>query len=528
MLKIEDFTRAANDIINNGDSDILPHESDIEVLKAYTDDAVNVVFNYCRKNFPNDTYSLIFENLLSVSGYNGFRQATKLGQFWNLLLNGLCAYIARELETKRSKHVYSYRFLMEKDELDLFCKRKRWVQFRSSILQDLDKLDENEIILETDITGFYSNVSHHFIENCISEIISSVDGIPKYLGTLLSKMTIKRSFGLPIGGNGARILAEAFLNNVDDSLEKCDVNFYRYVDDFVIISKNREAAYNDLVKLSDILSGYGLSLNKNKTHFFPRQTYAKMLDREVNIHGNNDAANLLKLDIYYDPYSQDPDGDYEQLRKSLANIDVSMLLNAELNKIEPDSYMVSQIVRSLEFSDTNIIKENYETLLSEKNLYSFRSSFPTIMKVCDKIFRKPELEGSFKCLNSLLDKMPNHSSYLLQIDVNLIYYLRALRYSGCLKRTKFVLDFFERTKKNAIKRWCLEYFRRHGSLADFENFKKSAHNFNIEVKKSFWLMTYKFTDSGRHFRKANKNFLKDDPFGELFSRWAETNSGKFL
>eukprot|EP01031_Cornospumella_fuschlensis_P045459 gene45459-55631_t len=78
---------------------------------------------------------------------------------------------------------------------------------------------------------------------------------------ILSKLAAGRSFGLPVGGQCARILAEIMMTPIDMSLSDARLVWHRYVDDFTLICSSQKEAYTALSTLSHSLADYGLTLN---------------------------------------------------------------------------------------------------------------------------------------------------------------------------------------------------------------------------------------------------------------------------
>ncbi len=69
--------------------------------------------------------------------------------------------------------------------------------------------------------------------------------------------------GLPIGGNASRIIAEVVLNGTDQVLIENNLDFVRFVDDFVFFPE-REMEINVLSLVKDIFSSFGFGINYQK------------------------------------------------------------------------------------------------------------------------------------------------------------------------------------------------------------------------------------------------------------------------
>jgi len=82
------------------------------------------------------------------------------------------------------------------------------------------------------------------------------------------------SYGLPVGSNVSRILAEASLIEVDEYLYSHKVKFCRFVDDYRIFAKDSATAQHHLSLLVAKLNSVGLFLNSRKTKVVDVSNYS--------------------------------------------------------------------------------------------------------------------------------------------------------------------------------------------------------------------------------------------------------------
>ena len=191
---------------------------------------------------------------------------------------------------------------------------RSWRAFKEATVQSA-AVGANAIVVQTDISSFYEHVSHHYIENFINDFGGDSKQISKQVTALLGKLFAGRSFGLPVGGQGARILAELFLNQVDDAITAAGVSWHRYVDDYVLIASDTGEAYRALGVLAQSLMDYGLTLNKSKTVFLSSKHYQDYVNSQLGV-GDDEAVKLRTIDLKFDPYSDTPDADYESLKET--------------------------------------------------------------------------------------------------------------------------------------------------------------------------------------------------------------------
>ncbi len=97
--------------------------------------------------------------------------------------------------------------------------------------------DDFSHVIRTDISDYYSRVYRHRLEN----ILDSLSGEPKIvkkIESFISDWRSRQSFGLPVGSNASRLLAEAALNDTDMGLISEGYEHTRYVDDMQIFIKS--------------------------------------------------------------------------------------------------------------------------------------------------------------------------------------------------------------------------------------------------------------------------------------------------
>ena len=97
----------------------------------------------------------------------------------------------------------------------------------------------------------------------------------KLINELLLFWSNRDSYGLPVGSNGSRILAEASLIGVDRYLKEMGVDFIRFVDDYRLFTRDTTTAHYWLTILIERLWVEGLSINKSKTKIEASIEYKK-------------------------------------------------------------------------------------------------------------------------------------------------------------------------------------------------------------------------------------------------------------
>ena len=514
MLKPElhHFERAAREVSKHGDNDTLPFDMDVRFCGDEAKALATIAFGFYTElrnsQASKDNHERIAElhvhseRLLAPSGPAGFRVVAKIHPFWNIYLNGLAIAIAEALEPHRSPFAHSYRFLPDGGER-LFDETKSWRAFKEATVSQVNMAGSEAFVVQTDISSFYEHVSHHYVENIIGGLGGDALVVAKQVNALLSKFFAGRSFGLPVGGQGARILSELVLNQVDASLTAKGVQWNRYVDDYVLIAKNAAEAYRALGIVAHALMDYGLSLNKSKTVFLSSKHYRDYVTSQL---GGDDveAAKLRSIDLKFDPYSDSPEEDYESLVETVETLDVRQLLNRELEKSLPDTFLVTQIGRTMRLHEPVAALEIAGTLLKQQNLHAFRSSFSTIMRGIATLRGDTRFASIHATLDSLLDAVPNHSEHLLKADTSLLHYLRSLRFQSTPSRVLFVRQLFDESQLDIVRRACIECWRGWGDAVSFNYLRNRWQQMSPECQRLYWFASLEFGDEGEKARLQAK------------------------
>jgi hypothetical protein len=510
--ELHHFERSAREVAKHGDNDTLPFDIDVRFCGDEADALASIAYGFYSElrdsQAAKDNHERIAElhihseRLLAPSGPAGFRVVTKIHLFWNIYLNGLAIAIAEALEPDRSPNAHSYRFLPTGGE-QLFDTTKSWRAFKEATIVQANIAGDEAVVVQTDISSFYEHVSHHYIENLINGLSGDCGAVSRQVNALLSKLFAGRSFGLPVGGQGARILAELIMNQIDAALTARGVKWSRYVDDYVLIATNTAEAYRSLGILAHALMDYGLSLNKSKTIFLSSKHYRDYVGSQL---GGDDieAAKLRSIDLRFDPYSDNPEEDYESLVETVETLEVRQLLNRELEKALPDSFLVTQIGRTIRLHEPIIALEIAATLLKQQNLHAFRSSFSTIMRGIANLRGDMRFSSIHGTLDSLLDTIPGHSEHLLRADTSLLHYLRCIRFQRTPTRAQFVHQLFETAQLDTIRRACIDCWRGWRDGVAFNHLRNRWQQMSPECQRLYWLASFAFDEEGDKARLQAK------------------------
>ncbi|HHL42714.1 MAG TPA: CRISPR-associated endonuclease Cas1 [Hellea balneolensis] len=118
-------------------------------------------------------------------------------------------------------------------------------------------------IVDADIRDFFGSVEHSALMERFGESVS--DGPLTSLISLWITHAAPQGVGLAQGSPLSPLLANLFLDRLDERFFGRNVRFVRFADDFVIMTKTRERAEAVLQQTESFLAQQGLSLNMDKT-----------------------------------------------------------------------------------------------------------------------------------------------------------------------------------------------------------------------------------------------------------------------
>lgn len=234
----------------------------IEQLKNSIDkdDDFITIDKFCKLNI-NELHTALIPKRTKF----GYRKVSIIDPLDCIKYHSLVFLIAEKIEQARNPKtnniVFSYRFSPNNNEL--FDSAYNYESFINQIKAKV-ALPENKIIVYCDIASFYERLNLHRLE---SELFSL--GAEKKIVLIINELLLfwakKNSYGLPIGSNASRILAEASLIPIDNFLISNNINFCRFVDDYRFFAPDSQTAHYWLTLLIERLSQEGLMINQYKT-----------------------------------------------------------------------------------------------------------------------------------------------------------------------------------------------------------------------------------------------------------------------
>ena len=276
LLDNSTLRRAIDNVANWGDTDIFPLPIENHVFHDMPDRIVPLLSGMS-SNFDSEInkFPVISYSTLAPVGYAGFRWATQIEPAWNAYLLACVIALEPGIENARlpvdSGKVYSYRYQQDATDHSLFT-LDSWGKFQENTRQ---LAEDHSYVVSVDIGDFYARIYHHSLENALLAIDRD-GGVTNHIMAILSRLSNRASYGLPVGGPAARIMSELVLDRVDHLIEAEPIisTFCRYADDYRFFVDDIQAAYRSIGILSEkLLRNEGLTLQKSKTRIMKSSEY---------------------------------------------------------------------------------------------------------------------------------------------------------------------------------------------------------------------------------------------------------------
>ncbi len=286
---------AINNVQQEGLTDIFPRPFEVDLLK---DTAFkNRIYETVKKSIEDATEK---NNLKSGKGLTtlkvhpishvlypkkeafDFRKCALIDPLDTIKYLSIALLIAPKIEKNRvlksKKRVFSYRFKSDPGGKYVFDPKYNFTSFNENVNIQTKKRSI-KILVKCDISNFYDRLNLHRLESILLSL-SVNKGHVKLLNELLLFWANRDSYGLPVGSNASRILAEAALLDIDRFLLSHNVNFCRFVDDFRFFAPDAKTAHYWLSLLVERLSIEGLYINQSKTYIEDTSERKSEFDQE--------------------------------------------------------------------------------------------------------------------------------------------------------------------------------------------------------------------------------------------------------
>jgi len=362
-LSAASLTHAIKHLCRYGDTDVFPHLPELAFLREQETAVVKEL-----EDLDLDTFDPVgaIEALGPKSRF-GFRIVHQLPLVDTVLLLAAVIEIGPLIETHRqvaeNLRAFSYRFQPDEKGMLFRLDRtfKEWLNAQLALVQGNLKIKR---IISTDISDFYARINFHRLENLLDEVAPK-HGAARYIVKHIKVIRAKQSFGLPVGGSAARLLAELALADTDLALKQDGRLSTRFVDDFRVFLRADEDPYDALALLAEQLGlSEGLSLNVAKTRVESRTEFLlrlKHLVADVSDEAEGAALDALTSDLYFDA-----EPDLEELEQ-LKSMNLLGFLQEEVGKDAFDMGRIKVVFRALKLAKppeaVDYLSENFSELV---------------------------------------------------------------------------------------------------------------------------------------------------------------------
>ena len=190
------------------------------------------------------------------------------------------------------------------------------------------------------------------------------------INDLLLTWNNRDSYGLPVGCNASRMLAEAALIDIDRYLISQNITYVRFVDDFRIFASDVDEAAYYLQILQTRLSEDGLTLNSEKTFVVPAESEEQDSAENGKAIETEKVSDEAESDFrahFFDFYKSKIPLSYRAPSESTVERLKQLDIENEIKKIEldfsSDVAKIKDIIRAIIFQDNEKSENNLVRIL---------------------------------------------------------------------------------------------------------------------------------------------------------------------
>lgn len=516
---------ALRNVAHLGDTDVLPYPLENSWFYDDEDGVVDLLkkidgdFDGWVRKYPPHA-----AKILTSIGYTGFRAVSQIDPIWNAYLLALTIEIAPELESARIEkarnNVFAYRFSPDKITHQLFDSSIGWRQFQESAVAAAKSC---AFVLQTDISDFYARIYHHRLENSLRAATLNQNAV-KRIEALLINLSNRTSYGLPVGGNASRILAETLLDRTDRLLAIKGLRFVRFVDDYYFFFDSLDDMRRGLIYFSEVLlQEEGLTLSRMKTRVMTQAEFLRhspaAIDHVADSESENEVRQILKLKLTHDRYAPNAELTREALAAEVQRFDILAILLREFEKSRIDETLVRQLLKSTRFLAPAQQSRAIESISA--NIEKLHPVFPTVAIVLKRII--PQLEDADAAtLFAKLRGIVATQSHLMLVPANRAYLIRLLALDPTTDADGSLAQLYESASDIVSKRDVILAMSRRGRQYWLSKMLNQYNTLTQWEKRAMIVGSYVLRDQGRHWRDA-----KGTMFSEVDDAYKAWVSKKF-
>lgn len=480
--------RAISNILYDGitDVDLFNRPFELEFLKNQQTKKVivdRISESISSNQFEKSRVKQYGKVLVPKKNLSDFRICALIDIYDEIYYLTLVILMATKIEKEKiniqKKKVYSYRF-DSKGKSKLFKSEYNYSAFKAEVRKQENK-DKNKVLIECDISNFYDRLNLHRLESTLLSIRDIDTDAVKLLNKLLLYWSNRDSYGIPVGSNASRILAEAVLTNVDKYLEEKGIEFYRFVDDYRILANNATEAHKYLTVLIERLQIEGLFINSNKTNI--REVFK--VDKKSNEENENEVKDeKLKEDTNTPTIIRGYSGLIPLKFREMTNHESEKLKKVNLEQLY--THLVNSILiqsqELKEFIKVSVAQEDWKTFTKGVEILS---KFPQFIPYYIDIFIKKSQEFNEDLINELQNFFKGYLNHKDLPEYIQIYVLRFFSSEKTFSKD-IILNYFyslNRASGNYIGRATLEILENKLERRDLMVLRKYYERADIWEKR---------------------------------------------
>ena len=515
------FTKALQNIIRHGDSDICPFPFERALFEHDMEKTLDVLQDY----YDNTAHALASntpQNIITLSqvGYHGFREADLIAPFWNAFYLGLVISIAEKIEQQRiptdENTIFSYRYGWNEEKATPF-KHTTWSDYKK---QCVIHAKTHPYVLQTDIVNFYPSINHQQLQQDLTRIDTKNIAATRIM-QVLHTFSNQLAFGLPVGGPASRILAELTLNETDKLLKSENFVFCRYADDFTIFCQDKTDAYKKLILLVQILAKQQLNLHKDKTKMMSSADFLeenRYIDPDsTGQQPSNDLKTFL-LTFHFNPYIETDTAEQGTWNNAVNEMDIVALLKGEVSKSSIDKTLTKQIISAVKALPIDQQVEAIQILLDDRKMLLLSPVFSNIIRLVRSQYEKLPVAAQDH-IDQRLVALFDNDSFLTRIEVNTSYLLQILAYRHTKEKEDLLIRMYNSGVNPYIKRQIIVAMANWGCREWLQSLIKHYASMTTWERSAFQYASYFLGDEGAQWR-GQQAFSPEEA---ILNDWCTTN-----
>ena len=342
------YLNAIEYLKHHGFSDLFFSQPEYPFIFNHIDRAIDVLswVDQSILNREKIAFLPVLDDLFRIGTYE-YRHGGLVDPFLHIYALAILFKYKKQIEECRlpvqDDVVFSYR-LLQKDGPELFDPNIGWGKF-NEISIDLAK--QSITVGSVDIAGFYASIRPaHFEDIRFLETFSDDDQLR--LNTILHHIDLEK-YGLPVGSDFARILAELLLSQIDHDLKNAGLKYTRFVDDIRIFSENEKAMTRDIYHLTKVLNAHGLNPNRQKISVLNRDDFIERLKFKSASLMVDQTSQAAVINPLFDPYTEMVIGRVDDLKAMSKTQSLHDAIKFELEKVSADLTALKIIISALQY-----------------------------------------------------------------------------------------------------------------------------------------------------------------------------------